>query len=136
MARRRVCFPRAARLKRRRLIRPLFERQRPGVGRVGAGSVTLVYRVVPRALTGQDVPVQIGFAPGRTATKVLRNRLRRQLRETYRVHQHILVDLFSHRPDATLTVMVLLRGPSDAERRRRDFVAALHRLAARLASPP
>ena len=129
----RYTFPRAARLKRRRLIRPLFDRSRDDVGTVAVGCVRLLYRVVPRAATGHDVPVQIGFAPGRTRTAVQRNRIRRLLREVYRVHQHILVDLFSHRA-ATLTVMVLFRSRPDNAARciPRDLPVALQRAAARL----
>ena len=104
-----LVFKRAARLKRRRLIRPLFDRNRGDVGTVAAGCVRLLYRIVPRGQTGYDVPVQIGFAPGRRRNAVQRNRVRRLLREVYRVHQYTLVDLFVHRPD-TLTVMVLFRG--------------------------
>lgn len=127
-------FPRKARLKRKRLIRPLFDRRRQDVGTVAAGCIRLIYRAVPREETGYDVPVQIGFAPGRLVRNaVQRNRLRRLMREVYRVHQHLLVDLFVHHTD-TLTVMVLFRGnPDDAERcLRTDLVKALERLAVKL----
>ena len=113
---RRYTFPRSHRLKRRRLIRSLFDRQRDDVGTEAVGGVRLLYRVVPRAATGHDVPLQIGFAPGRrTESAVQRNRIRRLLREVYRVHQHLLVDLFLQR-DETLIVMALFRGrPHQAE---------------------
>lgn len=132
-------FPRAARLKRRRLIRPLFDRKRQDVGTVAFGCIRLLYRVVPREETGEDVPVQIGFAPGRCPTSVARNRIRRIMREVYRVHQHTLIDLFLQ-PDASsgapsgrpqsLTVMALFRGrPDDAGAcLPRDFPEALRRL--------
>lgn len=107
---RRYTFPRSHRLKRRRLIRSLFDRGRDDVGTEAVGCVRLLYRTVPRAATGHDVPLQIGFAPGRrTESAVQRNRIRRLLREVYRVHQHLLVDLFLRRDD-TLIVMVLFRG--------------------------
>lgn len=134
---RRSCrFPRAARLKRRRLIRPLFDRRRRDVGTVAAGCIRLLFRAVPRSETGADVPVQIGFAPGRTPSAVVRTRLRRLLREVYRVHQHDVVDLFSDRPE-TLTVMVLFRGrPEDAASCiPRDLPRALHRLVSQLTPP-
>ena len=123
-------FPRAARLKRRRLIRPLFDRNRDDVGTVAVGCIRLLYRTVARTQTGYDIPVQIGFAPGRVRTAVLRNHIRRRLREVYRVHQHILVDLFVHRPE-TLTVMVLFRGRPDraAACIPHDLPQALKRLA-------
>lgn len=124
-------IPRAYRLKRRRLIRPLFDRRRTDVGSTAVGCIRLLHRPVPRATTGVDVPLQIGFAPGRRAgSAVGRNRIKRILREVYRRHQHVLVDLFADRPD-TLTVMVLFRGdPAEAaERIPRDLVRAMRRLA-------
>ena len=127
-----LALPRSARLKRRRLIRPLFDRNRDDVGTVAVGCVRLLYRTVPRAQTGFDVPVQVGFATGRVRTSVLRNRLRRLVRETYRVHQHILIDRFSQGPE-TLTVMVLFRGRPQiaASCIPRDLPQALEQLAAR-----
>ncbi len=107
---RRQTFPRTHRLKRQRLIRSLFDRRRTDVGTVAVGGVRLLYRVVPRAATGHDVPLQIGFAPGRRVRNAVeRNRVRRLLREVYRTHQHVLVDLFACRPEA-LVVMALFRG--------------------------
>ncbi len=126
-------FPHATRLKRRRLIRPLFDRHRDDVGTVAVGCVRLLYRTVARAETGYDTPVQVGFAPGRFRGAVARNRVRRLLRENYRVRQHVLADLFLQRPD-TLTVMVLFRGRVEAASAciPRDLPRALERLAAQL----
>jgi ribonuclease P protein component len=134
VAARRNTFPRAHRLKRRRLIRPLFERDHADVGRVSVGVVQVRYRVVPREETGTGAPVQAGFAPGRAARSgVGRTRLRRLMRETYRLHQHGLLDRFVGRPDS-LTLMVLFRGreATAAEDLRRDLPEALRRLEARL----
>ncbi|WP_420456215.1 ribonuclease P protein component [Rubrivirga sp.] len=127
-----AAFPRSRRLKRRRLLRPLFERDRADVERVRAGTVVLLARTVPRAETGHDVGLQVGFAPGRRRTNALRTRVRRLLRETFRLHQGPLLDRFGDRPDA-LTVMVLFRGRDDtaAEDVRRDLPRALARLADR-----
>jgi ribonuclease P protein component len=115
------------------LIRPLFDRSRDDVGTVTAGCIRLLFRMVPRAETGQTVPVQVGFAPGRTHTAVERNRIRRLLREVYRVHQHALVDLFLRRAD-TLTMMILFRGDvAKADRCiAQDLPVALDRLAAQV----
>jgi ribonuclease P protein component len=125
-------------LKRQRLIRPLFDRNRADVGSIAAGCIRLLYRVVPRSETGEDVPVQVGFAPGRgVRPAVARNRVKRLAREAYRHHQHLLADLFTGKPD-TLTLMVLFRGdPAEAARKiPRDLVTALRRLAARLGGNP
>ena len=125
-----AAFPRSRRLKRRRLIRPLFERDRADVGRVRAGTVVLLYRAVPREATGHDVGVQVGFAPGRRRTNATRTRVRRLLRETFRLHQGPLLERFGGRPDC-LTVMALYRGRDDgaSEAVRRDLPRALGRLA-------
>lgn len=113
---RRLTFPPSYRLKRRRLIRSLFDRDRDDVQTVAVGCVRLLYRVVDRAALGHDVPLQVGFAPGpRAESGVERNRIRRLLREVYRVHQYTLVDPFVCRPDV-LIVMILFRGaPEQAD---------------------
>lgn len=137
-SRRRARFPRAFRLKRRRLIRPLFDRNAPDVGVVRAGSVVVRYRIVPREAAGADVPLQVGVAaPRRLGSKPDRNRVRRVLRETFRVHQHALVDLFADRPH-TLTLMLLYQGrrPGAEAAIQHALPDALDRLARRIADRP
>ncbi len=81
---------------------------------VAVGCIRLLFRVVDREAVGHDVPIQVGFAPGsRVESGVARNRIRRLLREVYRVHQHTLVDLFVCRPEQALVVMILFRGDPD-----------------------
>lgn len=130
-------FPRASRLKQRRFIRALFDRNRKDVHSVAAGSVRLVIRSVPRKDCAAGAPVQVGFAPGRGVRKaVARNRIKRVLREVYRVHQHLLVDLFRD-SDRTLTVMVLFRGtPETLGRAREDLPRALQQVASRFRTAP
>jgi hypothetical protein len=75
---RRLTFPPSYRLKRRRLIRSLFDRGREDVQTVAVGCVRLLSRVVGREALGHDVPLQVGFAPGpRAESGVERNRIRR-----------------------------------------------------------
>lgn len=131
-------FSRAHRLKRRRLIRPLFNRKKGDVEFVNEGVVQIRYRVIPRNDVGANVPVQVGFAPGRRMhTKVGRNRVRRVMREVYRHHQHGLVDLLNQQGDC-LTMMVLFRGKeaTAAVGLQRDFPEALKRLEQRISSSP
>jgi ribonuclease P protein component len=74
------------------------------------GALVIRYRVASPAEVGGPSPLQVGFATGRhIRTKPDRNRVKRVMRETFRVHQHALVDLFTDRP-GTLTLMVLYRG--------------------------
>ena len=131
-ASRRHTFPRSHRLKRRDLIRSLFDRQRDDVGTVTSGCIRLLYRLVDRPETGHDVPIQVGFAPGgRTSSAVQRNRIRRLLRETYRRHQYVLRDLVQE-PERTLIVMMLFR--SDPDRDANNIASDLPNAMERLAS--
>ncbi len=101
---------------------------------VAVGCVRLLYRFAAQQEVQEAVPLQIGFAPGRARNAVARNRVKRILREVYRTHQSILVDLFAH-PGQVLTVMVLFRGrPEQASACiPKDLPEALRRLAERLA---
>ncbi|MFO8231161.1 MAG: ribonuclease P protein component [Longimonas sp.] len=113
---RRYTFPRTHRLKRRRLIASLFDRSRSDVQTVACGTVRLLYRWASRREVGHNVPVQVGFAPGRTyATNVQRTQIRRYLRETYRQHQYVLRKAL---PDDAppLIMMLLFRGSPDHAR--------------------
>jgi ribonuclease P protein component len=135
IAERRLTFPPSYRLKRRRLIRSLFDRNRDDVQTVAVGGVRVIYRVVGRDALGHDVPLQVGFAPGpRAESGVERNRIRRLLREVYRVHQYTLVDPFVCRPEA-LILMLLFRGaPAQADACiERDLPRAMQRVADRVA---
>ena len=97
-------FPRLMRLKRRRLIAPLFD---PSSSRsVTAGSVRILYRFVSRTETG--TALQVGFAPGRCRNAVQRNHIRRQMRETWRTHQD-LIKIHAFPESRALTLMIVSR---------------------------
>ncbi len=129
-------LPRSFRLKRKRLIRPLFDRSREDVGAVSKGCIRLVYRIVPRAQLEVDVPVQIGFAPSRHAKAASRNRIKRLLRETYRLHQQGILDCFAGTASA-LTMMIIHRAGRQDDARpghrvHADLPEALQELCRRL----
>jgi len=129
-------LPRSFRLKRKRLIRPLFDRTREDVATVGKGCIRIVYRIVPRTHLEADVPAQVGFAPGRHASAAKRNRVKRVLREAWRLHQQDILDRFSGTSSA-LTMMILHRGgrSDDIRPGRRvhaDLPKALQELCRRL----
>jgi ribonuclease P protein component len=94
----------------------------------------MLYRIVPRASTGLDTPVQVGFAPGRTRTKVERNRIRRAMRESFRHHQGRLLRQLADRPADTLTLFILFQGryATSMDDLRRDLPRALAKLADRI----
>ncbi len=129
-------FPRTSRLKRRRLIRPLFDRSQDITSVINNGVVQIRYAVVQRANVGADVPYQVGFAPGgRTRTKVGRNKVRRVMLEIFRQNQHGVAELFTNRDDC-IAMMVLFRGKEESavDDLKRDFLDALKRLEERLLS--
>lgn len=131
---RRHTFPKTYSLKQRRLIRSLFERGRADVGSTAYGGIRLLYRVVPRSDVQANVPVQVGFAPGRRARRAVeRNRIKRIMREVYRREHHALIDLFAVSGD-TLILMILFRGDPQKQMATLagDVQEALHRLVRRL----
>ncbi len=124
---------RADRLKHRRLIRPLFDRKQ--ALSVAAGGIRLLYRVVDLGLLPPGKAVQAAFLPGKRPNAVRRNRVRRALREVYRVHRHGLVDLAA-RSDIGVTVGILFRSNDGLDVSAvvaRDLPRALDRLCERLA---
>ncbi|MEM1041035.1 MAG: ribonuclease P protein component [Bacteroidota bacterium] len=130
-------LPRAARLKRQRLIRPLFDRRRKDVHAVRVGTLLVRYRLAAPEDVSFAVPLQVGFATGRhLGSKPTRNRIKRLLRESFRLHQQTLADAFADRPE-TLTLMVLYRGRTEGASAaiRRDLPEALYRIAADFAEP-
>ncbi|MEP0547231.1 MAG: ribonuclease P protein component [Rhodothermales bacterium] len=127
---RRNTLPRSLRLKRQRLIRALFDRDQSEVRSVRSGGLVVRYRLAPHDDVGQRVPLQAGFTTGRQiGSKPVRNRIKRVMREHFRVHRHALSDLFASRPN-TLTLMFLYRGKPDgaAGAIARDLPAALRKI--------
>ena len=105
-------FPSAFRLKRKRLIRALFDRSRSDVETVSAGSIRIVYRLIGQEEAPFSVPLQIGFTTGRTVRRAVdRNRIKRYMREAFRLNQHPVLDTLSKQDGQMLTMMVIFRGP-------------------------
>ena len=103
-------FPRSHRLKRRRLIRTLFDRSRRDISSVSSGSLRALYRFAESTEIGLETPVQIGvFVSRRAGGAVRRNRIRRQVREAYRRRHHDVVRSIAGRT-GTLTLGLVFRG--------------------------
>jgi len=120
-------FPRSMRLKRRRLIAPLFKRNDTTTKSLSKGCIRILYRFVHRDMTGVDSPIQVGFAPGKCKNAVERNRRKRQMRELWRRNQHI-VNLQSISATSTLTLMVLSSKHSGTRDLENDFIQGMHLL--------
>jgi len=123
-------FPRVLRLKRRALLRPLFRKGQSLTA--AAGGVRVLFRQVPRAALPHPVPLQVAFVPGRQPSAVVRNRVRRTLREVYRCHHRHLVDLLALPDTEALAVAVLFRGTVTPDLHARlsvDLPRALDRMA-------
>ncbi len=96
-----VSFKKKEHLKSQKIISSLFTN--------GQSKVIFPYRIVWRTCElPQPVPVQVAFSvPTRYfQTAVDRNRIKRQMRETYRAHKHQLLDNMSN-TDQQLAVMIV-----------------------------
>ncbi len=111
----RPSVPRSSRLKRRRLIRPLFDRDRPDVHSHFSGCLRAAYRFVDGNPSDPDTRLQVGFFVGRRiGGAVVRNRVRRRLREAYRRRHPELARTLSARNDL-MTLAIIFRGGADTE---------------------
>jgi len=127
-------FPRSARLKRRRLIQPLFDRSRTDVHSTAAGAVRVVFRLAPRTDVGLDIPVQVGFAVSSRVRKATeRNRIKRHMRVGYQSDTNrYTVDIVPR--DRTLTMMAIYRADRFSSDTADDAGRAFDRVASALAS--
>ncbi|MBT8400510.1 MAG: ribonuclease P protein component [Rhodothermia bacterium] len=104
-------FPASHRLKHRRLIRALFDRGASDVHHRSSGTIRVVYRfVAPTDFPDLDTNVQVGFFVGRkVGGAVIRNKVRRRMKEAYRMHHRDLLEAVSGRP-YLLSLGLIFRG--------------------------
>ena len=128
-------FPFARRLKRKRLIEPLFDRQDPESQSVYSGSIRILYRFV--ATDQVEAPFQVGVAVGRSRGNApRRNRIKRVLRDALR-HDQLRIERISLHSGMALTAMVLFQGRNEtAAQIRSDLDGAFEKLENRLLQDP
>ncbi len=100
----RYCFTSSERLKRRKLIQAVFaERQS-----VAVWPIRLVWLPLPADEVAR-APVQVAFAVPRKHLRkaVVRNKVKRRLREAWRLHKHELYDALERQQCPPLAVVVL-----------------------------
>ncbi|MCS6991365.1 MAG: ribonuclease P protein component [Chitinophagales bacterium] len=127
-AARRYSLPREERLRRKRLIRLLFERGAP----VRVASLRLLYHRVPEAL---PAPVQVLFSVSSRSIRlaVRRNRIRRLMREAYRKNKYILLDSISPGTGGLLLAIQYFGNTLPAYRDvEKNLVACMQKIAERL----
>ncbi len=104
-------FVRAERLKSRKLIKAVFAARQS----VSAWPIRLIWLHHPASSNQADngpPPVQVAFAVPRKHLRkaVVRNKVRRRLREAWRLHKHELYRAMANRKCHPLAVVVLYTG--------------------------
>ena len=116
-------FPQSRRLKRKRLIQPLFDRNDQTTRSVSSGNIRLLYRTVERIETGVAAPFQVGFAVSRSlGGAVKRNRLKRMMREAFRHELASLEEMLSSTKKSVTMMMIARRLPQDEATIENDIV--------------
>ena len=124
------------RLKRRALLRAMFDRNREDVGTLVRGSVRMLYRFAGDSELDPGSPVQVAFAAPRGTSGVSRTAIRRRLRESFRLVCSDLTDAL-RKTSRHLTVVLIGRSASrDVQREVNYLVGEMTRMVLSHERPP
>lgn len=124
-------FPKARHLCLRREIESLFS---AGSRSLSVFPVRAVYRSLPRS-TGPQVKVLVSVSKRKLRHAVDRNRAKRQLREAYRLNQHLLTGLLPEGQSLCIGLLWLAAGPRPTAAVATAVTHLLQTIGERLASP-
>lgn len=129
---RRYTFPKAEHLCRKKLIEQLFQKHNPSLG---VYPLRLTWLPAP-ARTSAPPQVLISVSKRTFKRAVDRNRLKRLIREAYRLHKHQLLEAEGGHPVAMLAILYTGKEKSELPLLEKKLISGMQRLLANLPVQP